>query len=149
MWPFRLFINLLMGGCAQNNTFQIPQFSTEAILRSHLQAQVYLVEMATELVSFKQFDDHVEATIKKTVNGSETTETKSYSWVIGADGGKSTALPCVKYVIILRGYCRRRAQATWALLRGIRCAREMGDGGATASWCRHAGRPACSARWYL
>ncbi|KAI0724725.1 monooxygenase [Fomitopsis betulina] len=72
-----------------NNTFQIPQFSTEAILRSHLQAQVYLVEMATELVSFKQFDDHVEATIKKTVNGSETTETKSYSWVIGADGGKS------------------------------------------------------------
>ncbi|EPT00354.1 hypothetical protein FOMPIDRAFT_88313 [Fomitopsis schrenkii] len=72
-----------------NNTFQVPQFCTEAILRSHLQAQGYAVEMGTELVSFTQFDDRVEATIKNSTGGSETIETKSYRWVVGADGGKS------------------------------------------------------------
>ena len=37
----------------------------------------------------QQYDDRVEATIKKTENGAESVETKSYRWVVGADGGKS------------------------------------------------------------
>ena len=77
----------------QNNTFQIPQFRTEGVLRAHLHAAGCDVEMGTELVSFEQFDDHVEATIRKTMEGAETVETKCYSWLVGADGGKSTAPP--------------------------------------------------------
>ena len=46
--------------------------------------------MDTELVSIRQFDYCVEATIKKTLDGIESLETKSYPWVVGADGGKST-----------------------------------------------------------
>ncbi|KZT64850.1 monooxygenase [Daedalea quercina L-15889] len=73
-----------------NNGFQLEQYKTEAIFRSHLEKYGCSVEPATELVSFKQFEDHVEATVKKTTDGKETMETKSYRWLIGADGGKSS-----------------------------------------------------------
>ena len=66
--------------------------------------------MGTELVSFEQFDDHVEATIRKSTGGTESVETKSYGWLIGADGGRSTAPPSIRpmrsepYAMILQAW---------------------------------------------
>ena len=78
---------------SKNNIKFIPQYQTEGILRSHLEKYGYPVELATELVSFQQYDDRVEATIKKSSpDGKETTETKSYRWLVGADGGRSKIL---------------------------------------------------------
>ena len=67
----------------------MPQYHNENILRAHLSKYGVSVELSTELVGLKQFDDHVEATIKKTVDGKEVIETSSYRWLVGADGGKS------------------------------------------------------------
>ena len=75
--------------CLQNNSYILAQNKNEAILRSHFEKLGGSVELSTELVSLKQYDDHVEATIMKTEDGKKTVETKSYRWVVGADGGKS------------------------------------------------------------
>ena len=76
----------------QNNSYVLAQHKNEAILRSHLEKHGGSVELATELVSLKQYDDRVETTIKVTADGKETIETKSYRWVVGTDGGKSTSV---------------------------------------------------------
>ncbi|KAH9912529.1 FAD binding domain-containing protein [Fomitopsis serialis] len=72
-----------------NNPIQVPQHHTEAVLRSHLAKYGCSVELNTELIALERFDDHVEVTVKKTVDGEEVLETKSYRWLIGADGGRS------------------------------------------------------------
>ncbi|KZT72290.1 monooxygenase [Daedalea quercina L-15889] len=72
-----------------NNPIQVPQYHSEAVLRSCLAQYGCSVELHTEIVGLKQSDDHVEATIKKTVDGKESIETTSYRWLIGADGGRS------------------------------------------------------------
>ena len=63
-------------------------------MRAHLARYGVSVELSTEIVGLKQFDDHVEATIKKTVDGKEVIETSSYRWLVGADGGKSATEYC-------------------------------------------------------
>ncbi|EPT00353.1 hypothetical protein FOMPIDRAFT_1023758 [Fomitopsis schrenkii] len=72
-----------------NNPIQVPQYHNETVLRAHLAKHGISVELGTEIIGLKQFDDHVEATIKKTVDGKEAIETSSYRWLVGADGGKS------------------------------------------------------------
>ncbi|TFY58486.1 hypothetical protein EVJ58_g6385 [Rhodofomes roseus] len=72
-----------------NNPIQVPQYHTEAVLRSHLAKYGCSVELNTEFVGLKQFDDHVEATVKRMEGGEEMIETKSYRWLVGADGGRS------------------------------------------------------------
>ncbi|KAI0724734.1 monooxygenase [Fomitopsis betulina] len=72
-----------------NNTYQIAQYQTEAVLRSHLERYGCFVEFSTELVGLSQHEDHVKATIKKSVGGNEEIEAQSFRWLIGADGGKS------------------------------------------------------------
>ena len=49
------------------------------------------MEPGTELVELKQFEDRVEATLKKRVGDQEVTETQSFRWLIGADGGRSAS----------------------------------------------------------
>lgn len=72
----------------------MPQYHNENVMRAHLATYGVSVELGTEIVGLKQFDDHVEATIKKTVDGKETIETNSYRWLVGADGGKSATEHC-------------------------------------------------------
>ncbi|EPT00355.1 hypothetical protein FOMPIDRAFT_1023761 [Fomitopsis schrenkii] len=72
-----------------NNTYQVAQYHTEAILGAHLEKYGCSVEFGTELVGLEQFEDRVEATIKKTVGDKEEIETQSFRWLVGADGGKS------------------------------------------------------------
>ena len=74
---------------SQHNDNFIPQYCTEDVLRSRLQKHGCTVEMATELVSFQQYDDRIETTIEKSSNVKETVQTKSYHWLVGADGGRS------------------------------------------------------------
>ena len=45
--------------------------------------------MATELFSFQQYDNRIETTIKKSSNVEETVQTKSYHWLVGANGRRS------------------------------------------------------------
>ncbi|THU75398.1 hypothetical protein K435DRAFT_577609, partial [Dendrothele bispora CBS 962.96] len=62
----------------------------EHILRSVLERDYGCnVELATELVSFEQHADHVEARISKTVNGQEILKTAVFAYLIGADGARS------------------------------------------------------------
>lgn len=72
----------------QNLPIQVPQYHTEAVLRLHLEKYGCQVELDTEIVGLRQFDDRVEATIRKT--NQEVTGTKQYRWLVGADGGRST-----------------------------------------------------------
>lgn len=74
----------------QNWPIQVPQYHTEAVLRSHLARYGCQVELNSEIVDLQQFDDRVEATIRVTTENGDVTETKSYRWLVGADGGKST-----------------------------------------------------------
>ena len=75
---------------SQNWPIQVPQYHTEAVLRSHLAKYGCQVELNSEIVDLQQFDDRVEATVKVTTEGGDVTETKSYRWLVGADGGRST-----------------------------------------------------------
>jgi 2-polyprenyl-6-methoxyphenol hydroxylase-like FAD-dependent oxidoreductase len=67
------------------NTWLIPQFSTDAIIRRGLAPLNVSVEQGVELVSFKQDDDSVTAEI----TGPNGTETLRCRYVVGADGGSS------------------------------------------------------------
>ena len=41
------------------------------------------------MLAFEQHSDRVEVILDKQDAGKKTVETKSYRWIIGADGGKS------------------------------------------------------------
>ncbi|GAA1975112.1 FAD-dependent monooxygenase [Amycolatopsis minnesotensis] len=68
------------------NTWFVPQFRTEEILRARLAELGAHVELSTELTGFAQDDDGVTATL--TSRGS--TETVRARYLVGADGGRST-----------------------------------------------------------
>ncbi|THV05570.1 hypothetical protein K435DRAFT_834684 [Dendrothele bispora CBS 962.96] len=73
-----------------NNTLMLGQDRHEHILRSVLERDYGCnVELATELVSFEQHADHVEARISKTIDGKEISETTTFAYLIGADGARS------------------------------------------------------------
>lgn len=72
---------------AYNFALMIPQRETERLLIEHLATFGVAVEREVELVSFRQADDHVEATLRH-ADGAE--ETVSASWLIGCDGAHST-----------------------------------------------------------
>ena len=60
-------------------------------MRSHLEKHGIHVELGAELVGFEQTKDEVVAHIVKRQGSEETRETFTASWLIGADGGKSTS----------------------------------------------------------
>lgn len=96
--PFVRYAILVMLSCTaliqayleQNNMYQVPQYQTEAVLRSHLEKHSCAVEFSTELADVENREDGVKATHKKRVGDKEETEQRSFRRLAGADGGKST-----------------------------------------------------------
>ncbi|THV05565.1 hypothetical protein K435DRAFT_744813 [Dendrothele bispora CBS 962.96] len=73
-----------------SSPLMLGQDRHEHILRSVLERDYGCnVELATELVSFEQHADHIEARISKTINGQEVSETAAFAYLIGADGARS------------------------------------------------------------
>ncbi|THV05571.1 hypothetical protein K435DRAFT_773737 [Dendrothele bispora CBS 962.96] len=73
-----------------SSPLMLGQDRHEHIIRSMLESDYGCnVELATELVSFEQHADHVEARISKIVNGQEVSETAAFAYLIGADGARS------------------------------------------------------------
>lgn len=72
------------------NVLNIGQDRHEAMLRSYLEKLGCVVELGTELKTFKQYADHVEVQLLRHQYGKEDTpETARFDWMIGADGGHS------------------------------------------------------------
>ena len=69
----------------------LGQEGLEAILRAALAEHGCSVELGTELRSFQQFDDRVDATLVKLgkPKGDTVIENATFDWVIGADGARS------------------------------------------------------------
>ncbi|KAJ7583220.1 FAD binding domain-containing protein [Mycena floridula] len=69
------------------NLMLLGQVSLERILREELAKKHHCkVEIDTELISFQQHTDRVDVTIR---NHGDI-ETKSYAWLVGTDGARST-----------------------------------------------------------
>ncbi|KAJ3847350.1 FAD binding domain-containing protein [Lentinula lateritia] len=74
-----------------NNAVLLGQHRQQSILHRHLERYGCEVEFHTELRSFKQYDDHVLATIiKRSSDGTEVPEEIKVPYVVGADGAHST-----------------------------------------------------------
>ncbi|XXF76241.1 FAD-dependent oxidoreductase [Myxococcaceae bacterium GXIMD 01537] len=72
-------------GVPYPNTWLIPQWRTEEILREHLARQGHAVEFGTKLTGFEQDDSAVTATLSHT----RGTEVLHVEYLVGADGGHS------------------------------------------------------------
>lgn len=70
----------------------IGQARNEAILRSHLEKLGVRVELSTELVGFEQDEDGVRVKVINRDGSAEAPETVEASFLVGADGAKSTFL---------------------------------------------------------
>ncbi|KAI9067760.1 hypothetical protein FKP32DRAFT_1619747 [Trametes sanguinea] len=68
-----------------NAKIMLGQYRLESIFRDHLAKHGVQVELATELVDFKQDERGVTATLKK--NGTEVVEAR-VAYLVGADGAK-------------------------------------------------------------
>ena len=68
----------------------LGQYNTEAILREHIERLGGGVEFGTELRSFEQRQDRVDAVLVTRVEGEEVTESVTCRWLVGADGPEGT-----------------------------------------------------------
>lgn len=66
----------------------LGQYNTEAILRKHIERHGGVVEYSTELRSFTQHADSVEAVLATKVGDTEKLETVTCHWLVGSDGAK-------------------------------------------------------------
>ena len=66
----------------------LGQYHTEAILRKHIERLGGTVEYGTELRSFEQHSDHVDAVLIRKVGSTEETEHVTAHWLVGSDGAK-------------------------------------------------------------
>ncbi|KZT68268.1 monooxygenase [Daedalea quercina L-15889] len=66
----------------------LGQYNTEAILRSHIERLGGTVEYGTELRSFEQHPDRVDATLVTKIGDTEKTETVACHYLVGSDGAK-------------------------------------------------------------
>lgn len=73
------------------NPLTLGQDRLESIMRKHLEERFgVVVELGTELVTFKQDENKVVAHLKKRVHeGEGITETLDVKYLIGTDGGRS------------------------------------------------------------
>ncbi|KAF9259569.1 hypothetical protein L218DRAFT_1003646 [Marasmius fiardii PR-910] len=73
------------------NPRMLDQDAQEGIYRAHLKNRFNVeIELGTEFKSLEQYPDHVIThLVKHTAEGSEIAEEAKFSWVVGADGGKS------------------------------------------------------------
>ncbi|KZT68267.1 monooxygenase [Daedalea quercina L-15889] len=70
------------------NAKLLGQYNTEAILRSHIERLGGTVEYGTELHSFEQHPDRVDATLVTKIGDTEKTETVACHYLVGSDGAK-------------------------------------------------------------
>ncbi|TFY56076.1 hypothetical protein EVJ58_g7861 [Rhodofomes roseus] len=70
------------------NAKMLGQYNTEAILRSHIERLGGSVEYGTELRSFVQHPDRVEAVLATKDGETEKTETVVAHWIVGSDGAR-------------------------------------------------------------
>ena len=73
---------------AKPNGVLLGQYNTEAILRKHIERLGGTVEYGTELRSFEQHPDHVDAVLMKKIGDTEETEHVAAHWLVGSDGAK-------------------------------------------------------------
>ena len=71
----------------------LGQYNTEAILRRHIERFGGTVEYSTELRTFTQHPDRVEAVLATKVGDKERLETVSCHWLVGSDGTRGIHLP--------------------------------------------------------
>ncbi|KAH8110492.1 FAD binding domain-containing protein [Phellopilus nigrolimitatus] len=67
----------------------VNQYLHEGVLREHLEALSGKVELSTELASIEQDGNNVATTLTKTIDGRQIQEKATFSYVVGADGGRS------------------------------------------------------------
>lgn len=70
------------------NSRLLGQYNTEAILRSHIERLGGKVEYGTELRSFEQHPDRVDAVLVTKDGDTEKTETVAAHYLAGADGAR-------------------------------------------------------------
>lgn len=66
----------------------MSQYQHEAVLREHLEALGTKVELGVELQDIKHYENGVAATLLKHGEGGTEIEHATFSYIIGADGGK-------------------------------------------------------------
>ncbi|EPS95859.1 hypothetical protein FOMPIDRAFT_142547 [Fomitopsis schrenkii] len=71
-----------------SNPLLLGQYNTEAILRKHIERLGGVVEYGTELRSFTQHADSVEAVVATKAGDAEKLETVFCHWLVGSDGTK-------------------------------------------------------------
>ncbi|THH09639.1 hypothetical protein EW145_g1876 [Phellinidium pouzarii] len=73
-----------------NEPFAISQYLHEEVLRAHVAALGAQIELSTELCDIEQDDNGVIVKLLKNIDGKQEEETATFSYVVGADGGRST-----------------------------------------------------------
>ncbi|KAI5117287.1 hypothetical protein M0805_009183 [Coniferiporia weirii] len=73
-----------------NASIVVNQYLHEGVLRSHIEALGCRVELGTALSDIEQNEDGVIAKLTKNVDGKEEIELATFSYIIGADGGRGT-----------------------------------------------------------
>lgn len=66
----------------------LGQYNSEGILRKHIERYGGTIEFGTELRSFTQHADSVEAVLAKKVGDAEKLETVTCHWLVGSDGAR-------------------------------------------------------------
>lgn len=79
------------------NPVLLGQYNTEAILRKHIEGFGVTVEYGTELVSLKQYPDHVDAVLVNKAGGTDKSETVACHWLVGSDGAKGMGSRPIAY----------------------------------------------------
>ncbi|KAI5119305.1 hypothetical protein M0805_008220 [Coniferiporia weirii] len=68
----------------------ISQYLHEAILRAHVEALGGRIELGTALSDIEHNEDGVVARLTRNVDGKQETELATFSYIMGADGGRGT-----------------------------------------------------------
>ncbi|KAH9843686.1 monooxygenase [Rhodofomes roseus] len=97
------------------NAKMLGQYNTEAILRSHIERLGGSVEYGTELRSFVQYHDRVEALLATKNGEAEKTETVVTHWLVGSDGGRSA----VRKQLNLSFVGETRTEGQWKAVLGL------------------------------
>ncbi|TFY54307.1 hypothetical protein EVJ58_g8943 [Rhodofomes roseus] len=98
-----------------NNAKLLGQYNTEAILRSHIERLGGKVEYGTELRSFVQYPDRVEALLATKNGEAEKIETVVTHWLVGSDGGRSA----VRKQLNLSFIGETRTEGQWKAVLGL------------------------------
>ncbi|KAH8110153.1 FAD binding domain-containing protein [Phellopilus nigrolimitatus] len=72
------------------HALMLPQWHHQAIFRKHIEALGGAVELGTTLVGLEQDESGATAEMVRTIDGAEVKEKTKYTYIVGADGARST-----------------------------------------------------------